>query len=278
MFEPKEYLLAIGINFNFQRDVQRDADHFFDDVRQSVNLKLISALTASRIYEEQLHRRMEILSKLAGEKIDLKASFSSAFDSSLENRVMYALRNHALHSQLPLSAITFGSSRLSITGDPRDEAPSRSRMTVDPKISTKEFCGSPKIRPATRAEVEQLGYEKLDLKFFARGFLSCLASCHDDFRRVTEGPLERALLDLKNAHLELKEAKGDEPKHVSIYKRYEGSVIEKHYIDYAKKLRILDLRRFWSGLKWIQRSYLSSKVVSYKDTYPENHGTIWIEK
>ncbi len=276
--ELEEYLLNVSVNYYFQKDLQRSSDHFFDDARQTFNLKLISALTASRAYEEQLHRRLSALSEMSGTKTDLKESFSSAFDESLEYRVMYALRNHSLHSQLPLSAITFFGSNLSPSGDIRDEGPSRHRITVDPKITAADFCSSDKIREATRTEVSNLGYKYLDLKFFARGFLARLAMCHDDFRRKTEEWLEASLQELHTAYQKLMVIKGDIPKYIHVYKQDNGEEVEKYYADYTHKSRIRDLRKHWSGLKYIQRGYVSSEIVASKNTYPEVHDTIWISK
>lgn len=276
--EFEEQLLSAGMRYVYQRDMQRDVDHFFDDVRQNVNLKLISVLTASRVYEEQLLRRTSSLSKLIGKVIDLNGSFSSVFDSSLEYRVMYALRNHALHNQLPLGGITFSNSNLSSTGDIRDDAPTRHRVTVDPRISVEEFCNSDKLRELTRKEVEDLGCEYLDLKFFARGFVSCLAHCHSDFRTATEAVLEKSLSALQTAYNELQKAKGEVPTHASIVRRINGRKVEDHYIDYSKKSRIRDVRKFWTGLQWLQRAYVSSEVRQSKNTYPNQHEDIWIAK
>ncbi|WP_272008742.1 hypothetical protein [Roseovarius sp. ZX-A-9] len=276
--ELEEYFLSLGISYFYQKDMQRDMNHFFDDVRQGANLKLISALTASRVYEEQLHRKTSLLSKLTETKIDLCPSFSSAFDESIEYRVMYALRNHAQHRQLPLTNIIFSSSNLSETGDMRDGAASRHRITIDPKISVTEFCNSDKIKSSTREEVRDLGYQYLDLKFFMRGFLSCLAVCHEDFRKATEPFVEIYLTALKEARDELWKLKGDEPKHICIFKRYEGRVVEKHYIDYTERSRLRDLRGFWTGLQSVQRGYVSSEVKLSKDTYPEQHEKVWIAK
>jgi len=276
--EFEEYLLVAGLGYYYKRDMQRDVDNFFDDVRQTINLKLISFLTASRAYEDHLHRRMSCLSKLSSKKIDLKGNFNSVFDKSLEYRVMYALRNHALHRQLPLGTVALSGSNLSETGSMLDDPPSRMRTTVDPKISVAEFCASDKIRLATRDEVEGLGYKHLDLKYFVRGFLSCLANCHDEFRTVTQNILEGALGQLRNAQDDLADKKGEGPKLVSIFKRDAGQIIENHYVDFERKSRLLDLRKYWTGLKSVQKGYISSEITSSKDTYPQADDKIWITK
>ncbi|WP_170517390.1 hypothetical protein [Ruegeria atlantica] len=273
--EFEEYLISVGIRYFYQRDMQRDADHFFDDVRQNLNLKLISVLTASRMYEEQLHRRMSSLSKLVGEEIDLRSSFRAVFDGSLEYRVMYALRNHALHNQLPLGAISIGDYKLSSTGNLRDDAPTRLRITVDPKISVEDFCNSDKINARIRDEVNALGFRHLDLKFFARGFLMCLARCHQDFREATESVLEDALDELHSADHHLQITKGELPKYTTLICR-KGEQVEGHDIDYSKNSRIVEIRKYWSGLRWIQRGYISSEVKASKNTYPRAHEEIWI--
>lgn len=268
--EFEESLISVGLRYLFEKDMQRDVDHFFDDARQNVNLKLISVLTASRVYEEQLHRRMSLLSKLVGRQIDLQSSFSSVFDGSLEYRVMYELRNHALHNRLPLGTLAFGDFNQSPTDNVRDDTPTRLRITTDPKISVEDFCSSDRLKRRTRDEVSALGFKHLDLKFFTRGFISCLALCHEDFRAATEAVLEDALNTLHSADHVLQIAKGEYPKHASIMRRKDGQN-EDHYVDYSKNSRILEIRKFWTGLKRVQRGYVSSEVKASANTYPQQH-------
>lgn len=276
--ELEEYLLKLGLEYFFQRDLQRQSDHFFDTARETVNLKLVGALTASRMYEEQLHRRVSTLSKLLGEAMDLHPSFSKAYDNSLEYRVMYALRNHSLHNQLPIKHLTFGSSHLYSSGNAGDDSPSRYRITIMPRIVVSDFCSSDKIKKPLKDEVEGLGFKYLDLKFFARGFLACLAVCHEDFRKATEDHMEAALKILQSAEEQLKEAKGENPRYINICVQDDGRLVEKHYVDFSNKSRIRDIRRIWSGLKWTQRGYVSSEIVRSKDTYPDEQGDLWIPK
>lgn len=276
--ELEEYLLSAGIKYYYERQILRNADHFFDDVRQAINLKLVAMLTASRVYEEQVHRRMSALSAMVERNIDVKPSFSAVFDESLEYRVMYALRNHALHNQLPLGMISLGASNLSESGDVRDKEPSRHRVTVDPKISAQEFVKSDRINQARKQEVERLGYQHLDLKFFMRGFIASLANCHEEIRDTTKPHLGEALAVLQQSKNDLQKIKGEEPKHISAVKRLNGRKEEDHYVDYSSKSRLVEIRSTWVGLKWVQRGYVSSEITKSKDSYPEAHPTIWIAK
>lgn len=111
-----------------------------------------------------------------------------------------------------------------------------------------------------------------------RGLIACLATCHEDVRIATEPFFEGALETLKEAHNDFFTIKGEEPKHVSAIKRRDGQKEEDHYVDYSKQSRLKDLRQVWKGLKWVQRGYVSSEIISNKDTYPTEHQTIWIAK
>jgi len=200
--EFEEYLMSVVIKFHYKQVGGQDAHRFFDDVRQNINLKLVAMLTASRIYEEQTHQRLLELSGLVHKTIDMKPVFSKTFDESLEYRVVYSLRNHALHNQLPVHKVTYNSTPLSETRDIRSNAPIRIRETVNPRISVREFIESKKLNAAVRQEVEKLGYEYLDLKFFIRGFVAGLTGCHEAARVATQPYLDAALDELRKAHHE----------------------------------------------------------------------------
>jgi hypothetical protein len=95
---------------------------------------------------------------------------------------------------------------------------------------------------------------------------------------VTQNILEGALGQLRNAQDDLADKKGEGPKLVSIFKRDAGQIIENHYVDFERKSRLLDLRKYWTGLKSVQKGYISSEITSSKDTYPQADDKIWITK
>lgn len=275
--EFEECLLRLTLNYQYQHGMQRNADHFFDDAQQLVNLKLVSLLTASRVYEEQLMRRASDLSKESGTEISIKDSFSSAFDGSLQYRVMYALRNHALHNQLPLGTISF-SNALLFSSENNPDDPTRARITVNPKISVAEFCSSDRIKQSTRDEVSNLGLEFLDLKFFSRNFVACLAACHEEFRIRSAHAFENSLAIMHTAQEELSKENGKQVEHSFVVKMNEGETVEKYYVDYSNRSRLKELRKYWSGLRWAQNSFVSSEVVFAKNTFPTYDAKLWISK
>lgn len=276
--EFEDYLLRASLELLFQRDLQKDSEAYFDDVRQSVNLRVVGFLTATRMHEEQLYRRASQITKLKAEPIDIKPAFSQEYDEKLEYRVMHALRNHSLHNELPIRGVTFGTVSQSSSGKPKDGSPGRHRVSIIPKIKVKDFCDSDKIKQSIQKEVLELGFKNLDLRFFSRVFLACIARCHERFRELTENALVAALADLKDAHDQLEKAKGDKPSHISVKQLDDDEVVEEHYVDYSRRRRLQELRKYWTGLKWNQLGYVSSEIVQSKDTYPMDHAELWIPK
>ena len=191
---------------------------------------------------------------------------------------MYALRNYALHHRLPLGVVVFSESNLSETGDLGDDAPTRHRVTIDPYLLAADIVSSDKIKKSTRDEVEQLGCKGLNLKFFMRGFVAKLTECHLVARDMTAEIASENIRILQEAFEKLWKKKGSTPKHLSVWIREEGREIEDHYIDPERFNQVIKSRRLWSGLKFVQRGYVSSEIRKNKDVYPSDHPSLWIPK
>lgn len=204
---------------------------------------------------------------------DVNHYFSEAFDSSIEYRVMHALRNYALHQNIPMNYLSFHSSNLNQYGHKRAGKPSRLRVTIEPMVSVKDFVAAKKVRQKTRKEVSSLGVDYLNLKFLIRGFVSLLAGIHENIRQSTQVILDDAFEDLGAAHEELRKAKGSYPRFISISGRGPDSELD---IDYPESLRLHKVRRKWSRLKSVQRGYVSSEIVKDDNAFPLEHASIWI--
>ncbi len=275
--EIEDYFLKATLNYHYKFSRGRNVDDYFDDVRQAINLKLVSFLTASRVYEEQVYRRVSELSNLGTLEVAVKPLFSSAYDRSLEYRVMYTLRNQALHHQLPLGLVTFGQRNLSQSGSLASGGPTRLRVDLSPKLSVHDFISSDKGSAKTKKEVSDLDVKNLDLKFFIRGFIECVAEVHECIREQTQDIFDLSLSEIRMAYEKLYEVKEGEPKFICILRRTEEGQ-ENHYIDFVQKNRLSQTRKLWDGLAHVQRSYISSEITKGNDTFPISHSEIWIEE
>lgn len=270
-------LLSLAAKHKYKSSEFDLVDKFFSRSFTALNLKLISCLTASRIYEEQVSRRYARISELSDFSGGASAIFSQVFDGSLEYRVMHALRNYALHHDLPLGYLTLNSSNFWEAGGPADGGPSRLRFTINPQIITSKLLRSDKIRAATRREIEGLCAEKLDLKYFLRGFISSISIVHENLRTETQDLVETSLQVLQRTRNEMVALKGEDTK-LLVIQIFDADGNPQQNVDYTNFIDLVDKRKLWSGLKHIQRSYISSEIHQDAKSYPNSDPDLWIPK
>lgn len=276
--ELEEQMLNTSISEYYIGPLQR-AGSFHGSARQTVNLKVVSVLNTARAYEEMVCRKFsQYDTALAGGSKKVTAEFSRVYDESFDYRLVYALRNYAVHHSMPISNVIFAQSNQYETGDPRDEGRSRTRVTFNPFIIIAELLGSDKFNKKVRSELSSLGFEKLDLKFVIRGFIAMITECHLTAREITSELFLRKFTILQNAGESLRETKGSNVKYLSIITLEDGRKVEEHLIDSDHFSYLEGARAQWTSLKYCQNGYVSSEVTKSKDTYPSEHPTFWIPK
>lgn len=193
--ELEKYLLTSSVVYLIDPFVEKnDMERFFDSFRDTLNLHLLTLLTAARTYEEQTCKRIGSIRKVINEfDYDPKPAFSCSFDDSFEYRVMHGLRNQSLHAQLPIDGSSFGRVRQSQDGKLGSDTPSRDRITINPYFLSCDIIKAKKFRAKTRHEVEALGLKKLDMKFLLRSYVAQLSIIHCKVRSETETVLSEAL-------------------------------------------------------------------------------------
>ena len=250
--ELEKFILSSSVVYLTDPFVERnDMQRFFDRFRDTLNLHLLTILNAARAYEEQTIQRIKAIGKDSSEfDYNPKLAFSFSFDDSFEYRVMYALRNHSLHAQLPIDGLSFGKTSQSQDGVLGSDTPSRDRTTINPYFLAHDIIKSKKIKAGTREEVKKLGLGKLDMKFLVRSYIAQLSIIHCKVRSETETVLDEALKKLLAAREKLKaEKKNSDIQHLSIWKQVNGEFIDRLYIEPSRLDRVATLRKQWTSLK-----------------------------
>ncbi len=276
--ELERFLLDVGVSYLYEQSHASALETYFDEVRQSTNLKLLSLLTASRVYEEQSCQRASLISDLTQSTMSFAPFFAKAFDSRFTYRVMHALRNHSMHKQLPLGGMFLHESNLAETGRLADGRATRHRTTVEPKILVRDLLESKKVRKPTRAEIQGLGAEHLDLKFFMRGFVAGLAECHEDIRGATEQVADSSLCAIEKAQKTITNETGTEFGVVHVVRQENDCEAESYHLHTALRHKFSETRKKWVGLKWAQNSFVSSEIIKSNDTFPQSDEDVWIVK
>lgn len=89
----------------------------------------------------------------------------------------------------------------------------------------------------------------------------------------------RRLKKLLAAREKLKAEKANSDiQFLSIWKQVNGEFIDRLYIEPSRLDRVATLRKKWTSLEYINRSYISSETVLAKDTYPKNEAEVYITK
>ena len=105
--------------------------------------------------------------------------FSTHYDASLAFRVFETLRNFTQHSGFPVHEVHFKSKVV------REKRDLPLRNTIIPILNIEKLRGNDKFKKAVLREIEQHG-GKVNLKVFAREYVSCIAKVHDVFRAGAE--------------------------------------------------------------------------------------------
>lgn len=258
-----------------------ERDRYFDEIRANLNLKLISTLNTSRAYEELSRRHLSsILLQVDGVAVDAAKLFNVAFDSSLEYRVIYKLRNYAAHQSLPIGMISLGSTRQCETESDKfqESIPIRRRYTVQIGIPVSKLLESSKINEVIKKELRIIESSDLDLKYFLRGFAQNFARVHQRIREITEGILDSNLKELEDAAIRVKREDGADPIHASILTQNDRAVIDEHNISLEYYRRLKDKRQRWYGIRSIQTAFVSSEIVANKNFSISEKPSIWIPK
>ncbi|MEM7243092.1 MAG: hypothetical protein AAF429_12990 [Pseudomonadota bacterium] len=276
--EFEKCLDDINLKSEFEDGLYTNPDQVFYAAHEKINLRTVTFLVAARIYEEKALQLNERFLKYRNIDFLVSESHSESFDSSFEYRVIQALRNFAVHEDLPIASISFGASNLRENeADPR-ESPSRLRSTVDPKISIDKLIESKKIRKKTKNELSDISEEFLDLKFFIRGFVEELTKCHFTLREHYSEVAEGLVSKFDEVKSKLQKSVGREVRHVVAIRYYKNRKAQDVYIDPEFNKRVLNAKKRWMGLKNVQRTYLSSEVIAHKNKFPQVHDRILIEK
>ncbi|MBL4873482.1 MAG: hypothetical protein JKY41_08840 [Rhodobacteraceae bacterium] len=252
---------------------------YFDELRTSLNLKLLTFLVAYTAFDHQLPQICPNISE-NGEQVydNVKAAIRNEFDTSLSFRIACALRNHAQHSKLPLYGTSIGQTNQWRGGNPTSDEPSRSRVTLNPYISSAELAANKNIRPETRNQITSLNLENIDVKMLVRNFMQSIFNVQERFRELTNSQMTNATKIIDQCYETASKEKGNQAKFLSILFHSEGSETESINISDEFPLTVLRKRKMWTGLKHVSRCYLSSEPIHNKNNYQGSDELLWISK
>jgi len=273
------YMLSLALDMKYQGDDVVFASTQTMQRRCNLDLKVISFLTASRIFEEQGKQRVQrFRSNLGLDPIKLDELFSEQFESSFEYRVIHALRNYSLHSQPPVHLLSYKHSLESEAGKFTDGNSTRTRVTVEPTLSIDQLVDDEKIRKKTRQELSDLGYTELDLKFYIRGFVQCISAVRNQVHQLTHNELSVSLKELELAESSFWDIHSRSPVWLSVWRNVNGKKIDDTLVWYEHFRFVAEARKKWRGLATTQRNYISSELTRLPGKHPNQSDDVWVSQ
>ena len=280
--EIEKLMLDALVDYNSGNPVAHghfEFNAYFDDLRTSLNLKLLTFLVAYTAFDHQLPKVCRNISG-NGEQVctEVKAAISKEFGSSLSFRIACGLRNHAQHSQLPLYGTSIGQTNQWRGGNPISDEPSRSRITLNPYISCAELAANKKVRKETRDQIIDLKLEKIDVKMLVRNFMQSIFNVQEEFRKLTDDQMSNATKLVDQCYETVSKEKGSQAKHLTITTNSKERETGSINISDEFPLTVLRKRKMWTGLKHVSRCYLSSEPVHDEKSYQGSNEQLWISK
>lgn len=265
--ELEKYLLNTSANYEFSFDHNQDANVFFGEAVNMMNVRMLTFLTASRVFNDSAHKNIKRIFK--GNDSLYRSTFSKSYDEYFEYRIMDQLRNYAIHHDLPIDNLSLSGSWERGDNLVAPHTTSRRRATIDPRFICEKILEWGKLKANVRREIEGLSAQHLDAKFLTRVFMSTLADCLKEIRENT--------VDIFNSNMEkfqtckkLLDAESIEgnSSHIRAFYREEGNVVKSIHIDPENFKRLKSRRKTWQRMTNMKYAYISSEVIREKGTYP----------
>ena len=175
---------------------------FFQLPRSTASRRLGNLLSSARLYQDSISRHADAISKDEKVGTDLKLETNRQYDSSLNYRILEALRNHAQHYALPVHSFSIRKWW--------DRENNQSNHEFDPAISVSELAINPNFKKSTLAEMQK-GPDLLKLKPMAREYVECLSNIHYAFRNLIEPSIAHQIHVLEDSKRRFAEAHPSAP-------------------------------------------------------------------
>lgn len=151
----------------------------FDDidfmrVRSVLSVKLMAFLAAARLYLDQCIGSVRKISSGGIADILARSNCSDAYDNSFEYRLLYGLRNFALHKSFPVHSMSINRSK----NDDRTIL----GTSIEFSIPVQTLLEWAKLKAALRVEIEKLSEKQINLKSAARKYFALICRLHINFR------------------------------------------------------------------------------------------------
>lgn len=167
-----------------------------NESRHRTNRRLINLLTSVRLYNDQTaHALSTIYGKKSNKLKQFRIFANEEYDSNLSYRALEAIRNHAQHASLPITAITFPMSVVERDSEiSKPGAPTKIRYRVTPYIGTETLEENIDFKKSVLEELKAIANKKGDIELVphVRQYISCIGRIHKRLRELCKSDLDAA--------------------------------------------------------------------------------------
>lgn len=267
----EETLHDITQKFLFPDSQNQNTTELFGDARERLNLELISFLTASAVLIEKGDRLAKNGVVPGFDKDTFEPIRTKLFDDHFEYRVMCGLRNFALHNKLPLGSISLDR-KLEFENDAQaPDGLSRQRHSCNPTFLTADLISDNSLRSETRKEIEGIGVEGLDVKFFVRRFVELLATRQFHIREMTDAGCKSSVAQFQDSVSKLSDKNNKEIEVIAVSTNGKPKELLGPFVIHVSRLTdSLSKRTKWQSLRNAVGSYVSGEIVDRASVYTVN--------
>ena len=255
-------LLEVAFEYAFADILALGDELFFSSVRHRFNVNIITILTSFKSYDDHCNRilKSSIAPPKAQEFNNRKRS--EIFDTHLSYRICSGLRNYAQHRALPLGGFSIGGK----TNIGRDNAGKKVKLdtgfTVSPWLNVSKLKDSSQCKAKLQRELDDLGYEKIDMTWLIRSFVGAMYERHAALREFLKPEIETASERITAGYDLARTAKNSEAKFLELCGDDEKRPMRND-------LAAIVLKAFetYTSLKGAECSYVSSQITPEAATY-----------
>jgi hypothetical protein len=251
-----KYDIVISNYLEFEKQILQNAATFMIrnitdyqsifEIQQSLNIRMVNLLTATRLYIDQLKRNViNCFPKEPPADDIVNKFFSNEYDENKEYRFMEALRNYVQHRGMPVHMTQHGQRWTSLEGDGLLE------YNLELSSDFSRLMQDSKFKKSVLNEIN----EKIDLKASTRSYIESISNIHESVRGFIAVPVMEARQLIENTHLRFPSKYGKNLTSLTACKQADGG-----------KLKSLPLLLEWDNVR-LELQKRNKKLINLSKRY-----------
>ncbi|MEP3630830.1 MAG: hypothetical protein ABJN04_12590 [Hyphomicrobiales bacterium] len=254
-------LLAIAFECSYESEESFD-EEFFGSVRHRFNVNIITILTAWKSYDDQCNRILKrAINPPEAKEFNCKVR-KEIFEAHRSYRICALLRDYAQHRALPLGSFSIGGAYNIDKDDAGFKSKADVGFNVSPYLDVLKFKNSSQCKDYLKKELDELGFEKIDIKWLIRSFAGAMYKRHSKLRTFLKPKIDEAGKQIADGY----DFAGNAKDGKAVNLRLCGNGVER---DMKENLAAIIQKSFKTRTSFerAERTYMTSRIEKDKQTY-----------